>query len=196
MQYPNRKSLNCREKIWNHRWEFDKGPKEFFNAMDKIIKMGLDFRLALLGENFQAVPKEFIAARERYGDRIVQYGYVGSKQEYREWLMRGSIVVSTAMQENFGISVVEAVRYGCVPILPDRLAYPEIIPDKLHSDLLYRGQDELIEKLSLVIREPSRFQKMVEDLSDRMGDFAWENLIDRYDDELESLVLLSVVLNG
>ena len=52
--------------IWNHRWEFDKNPKDFFDALDAVLERGLDFRLALLGENFQMVPKEFIAAKERY----------------------------------------------------------------------------------------------------------------------------------
>jgi len=133
--------------IWNHRWEFDKNPADFFNALDAVIERGADFQIALLGENFQVVPEDFIAARERYGNRVVRYGYVESIEKYREWLMRGSIVISTAKQENFGISVIEAVRYGCIPLLPDRLAYPEILPKAFHSDFLYKNQENLIEKL-------------------------------------------------
>ncbi len=174
--------------IWNHRWEFDKNPEAFFDALDAVMENGAEFRLALLGENFQAVPKAFIRARSRYGRRIVQYGYVESRGEYIKWLQRGSIVISTAAQENFGISVVEAVRCGCTPLLPARLAYPEIIPDDFHSRVLYRDKKDLVQKLSRLIQDYPEFQDIRSRLSQAMGRFAWENLIDRYDEELEKLV--------
>jgi glycosyltransferase involved in cell wall biosynthesis len=174
--------------IWNHRWEFDKNPEAFFDALDAVLENGAEFRLALLGENFQAVPKAFIRARSRYGRRIVQYGYVESREEYIKWLQRGSIVISTAAQENFGISVVEAVRCGCTPLLPARLAYPEIIPDDFHSRVLYRDKKDLVQKLSRLIQDYPEFQDIRSRLSQAMGRFAWENLIDRYDEELEKLV--------
>ena len=173
--------------VWNHRWEFDKNPDEFFHALDAILENGTEFRLALLGENSQTIPKAFIGARGRYGGRIVHYGYVESREEYIEWLRRGSIVISTAQQENFGISVVEAIRYGCVPLLPARLVYPEIIPDAFHSRVLYKDTDELVEMLIELITQYSGFQELRRKLSTAMGKFAWENLIDRYDEELEKL---------
>jgi glycosyltransferase involved in cell wall biosynthesis len=178
--------------IWNHRWEFDKNPDDFFCALDAVLDRGTDFRLALLGENFQAVPKAFIGARDRYGERIAQYGYVESRKQYIDWLRRGSIVVSTACQENFGISVVEAVRYGCIPLLPARLAYPEVIPEKFHNQALYQNMDGLVEKLIHRLTDPSGFGDLRRELSEEMGRFAWENLIGRYDEELERLALRSV----
>lgn len=177
--------------IWNHRWEFDKNPGEFFQALDALLENGAGFRLALLGENYQAIPKAFLGARDRYGERIAQYGYVESRADYIKWLKRGSIVISTARQENFGIAVIEAVRYGCVPLLPARLAYPEIIPQRFHSQVLYKDAGELVDKLSRLITDLSGFEKLRRDLSEQMSRFAWEDLIDRYDQELERLVHLS-----
>jgi len=173
--------------VWNHRWEFDKNPTDFFNALDAVTRMGLDFRLALLGENFQTIPKEFIAARERFGDRIVQYGFTESPKVYRHWLKEGAIVVSTANQENFGIAIAEAVRYGCLPLLPNRLAYPEIIPIEFHRNCLYNSQNELVEKLSLLLTHPHNGSAMRKSLSDAMAKFSWEKMITRYDRELEAL---------
>ena len=177
--------------IWNHRWEFDKNPDEFFRALDTVLANGTDFRLALLGENFQAVPKAFLDARDRYGERIVQYGYVASRTQYINWLKQGSLVISTACQENFGISVVEAVRYGCLPLLPARLTYPEVIPKRFHSRVLYQNTDELVEKLTRRIIDHSGYEDLRRDLSEEMGKFAWENLIGRYDAELEKLAQLT-----
>ncbi|MFH2219217.1 MAG: DUF3524 domain-containing protein [Pseudomonadota bacterium] len=173
--------------VWNHRWEFDKNPSDFFDALDRISEQGIDFRLALLGENFQAVPEDFISARSRYPNRIVQYGYVESRAEYLEWLAQGAIVISTATQENFGISVIEAVRHGCIPLLPDRLVYPEILPADFHSDFLYRTPEELAEKLSFLISNYSLFETRRQNLSKAMGAFAWENRISAFDEALESL---------
>ena len=178
--------------IWNHRWEFDKNPEAFFDALDAVLENGAEFRLALLGENFQAVPKAFIRARGRYGRRIIQYGYVESRQEYIQWLQRGAIVISCATQENFGISIVEAIRCGCLPLLPARLAYPEIIPREFHSQVLYRDHQDLVQKLSRRIKDYAQFQDIRRRLSDAMQQFAWTSLIDRYDEELEKLVEMAL----
>ena len=175
--------------IWNHRWEFDKNPRDFFDALDAVLERGLNFRLALLGENFQMVPKEFIAAKERYQNRVVWYGYEASREKYRDWLLQGTMVISTANQENFGISVIEAIRYGCIPLLPDRLSYPEIIPKAFHDDFFYQNQKELVEKLCFFISNYPQFEKKCQNLSAAMSRYAWENLIDRYDEILEKLVM-------
>jgi glycosyltransferase involved in cell wall biosynthesis len=192
--------------IWNHRWEFDKDPEAFFAALDAAKSRGHAFRLALLGESFQAVPKAFEAARERYGGWIVRYGYVESKEEYVRWLRRGDVVISTAIQENFGFSVVEAIRYGCRPLLPHRLSYPELLPKRFHADCLYSNREELASKLCRLLahpreklcgsrlpvrtRSPGAGAELCEkrgELSRSMDRFAWENLIAAYDEELERL---------
>jgi len=173
--------------IWNHRWEFDKNPECFFDALDAIVDQGVDFRLALLGENCQTVPKVFIRARERYGEKILQYGYVTSRAAYIDWLKQGAIVVSTAQQENFGISVVEAVRFGCFPLLPERLAYPEVIPEHFHPHVLYRDQGDLVTRLCRLITHYTDFQDLRIRLAKAMGRYAWDNVIDSYDSMLETL---------
>jgi len=155
--------------------------------LDSLLVQGLDFRLALLGENFNTIPPVFDSARQRYGDRIVQYGYVESRNDYLNWLTLGDIVVSTARQENFGIAVVEAIRHGCLPILPERLSYPEILPKPFHAQVLYKDQAGLVEKISHFITNGPHLQTLRDDLSTAMERFAWENVIQRYDQELEQL---------
>jgi glycosyltransferase involved in cell wall biosynthesis len=173
--------------VWNHRWEFDKDPDAFFAALSAVAQKGIDFRIALLGENFQAVPKAFLSARERFGDRIVCYGYEPDRERYRKWLQEGRVVVSTALQENFGISIVEAVRCGCLPLLPDRLAYPEILPKPAHADCLYAGQQDLEDKLARMLTGFESKQALRTSLSAAMARFSWDNVIEDYDAELERL---------
>lgn len=177
--------------IWNHRWEFDKNPTDFFSGIDAVLLKGLDFRLSILGENFQNVPKEFIAAKKRYKNRIVQYGYIPSRDEYLRMLGKGSIVVSTAKQENFGISVVEAIRLGCIPVLPYRLAYPEILPETFHKEFLYVNQSDFIEKLANIISGHTNFDHQRTALSRAMERFEWKKIIELYDEKLEILAGMS-----
>jgi glycosyltransferase involved in cell wall biosynthesis len=173
--------------VWNHRWEFDKDPDTFFSALDALAARGIDFRLALLGENFQVVPKAFVAARERLGDRVVRYGYEADRQAYVRWLRRGAVAVSTANQENFGISVIEAVRHGCIPVLPDRLSYPEILPDDFHADCLYGNPVELVDKLAGFLTNPQRRRRLRRPLAEAMAGYAWTRQILAYDRALAAL---------
>ncbi len=173
--------------IWNHRWEFDKNPEDFFDALAEVEKLGFDFRIALLGENFQKVPKAFIDAKARFGNKIIQYGYIKSKKEYVSILSQGQIVISTSNNENFGISVIEAIRYGCIPLLPARLAYHEVLPKQFHKDFLYLDQRDLIEKLTFIILNINELQDIQIKISEAMGRFAWESMIKKYDHALERL---------
>lgn len=173
--------------IWNHRWEFDKDPASFFEALDAVLSQGCEFRLALLGESARAVPKAFISARERLGDRVVHYGYEKSRDDYLDWLGQGALVISTAQQENFGIATVEAIRYACLPLLPNRLAYPEVIPDRHHPDVLYSDMEDLVAKLTRRLNNPSDYEELRTSLAGEMGQYAWDNRIDLFDAELEKL---------
>ena len=167
--------------IWNHRWEFDKSPEVFFRVLARLKDRGLAFSLALLGENFKVVPREFDEAREHFADRIAHYGYVPDRSEYERWLCRGDIVVSTAIQENFGISVMEAIAYGCTPLLPRRLSYPELIP-QAHQDCLYDSEEQLEQRLEAMIQAAAtgRLRNRT-DLTAHARSFAWDRRITEFD---------------
>lgn len=174
--------------IWNHRWEFDKRPEVFFYALEFLVEKGIDFRVAILGENYHRIPEVFTAAQKKFGSRIVQYGYVDSRSDYYQWLTKGDIVISTADQENFGISIIEAIRHGCLPLVPNRLSYPEIIPDSFHGSFLYEDQNDFFEKLLAMVLHPEDFSLTRKHLSESMMDFAWEKQIVFFDALLKNLV--------
>ncbi|MDC7225815.1 MAG: DUF3524 domain-containing protein [Spirochaetales bacterium] len=179
--------------LWNHRWEFDKCPDVFFKTLEiadtELKSVGFDtpFNIALLGESFQAMPKAFIKAKERWGDRILQYGYCDSKDDYLNWLKRSDITISTAIQENFGISVVEAIRYGSRPLLPDRLSYPELIPEAFTDSVIYSDYNELTEKLIIILKqlhECGNIAGLEEStgLSDSFTHYSWQEQAPEYDE--------------
>ncbi|MGM0451815.1 MAG: tRNA-queuosine alpha-mannosyltransferase domain-containing protein [Thermodesulfobacteriota bacterium] len=173
--------------VWNHRWEHDKDPETFFSVMEQVRQRGIDFRIAVLGEVFARRPRAFDRALEQLGDRIVQFGYAAGRRQYFEWLKAASVVVSTARQENFGLSIVEAVRCGCLPLLPDRLSYPELIAPKYHDTCLYRRPEELTDKLTAVLSDPAAFKRQRLALASAMEEFAWPRRVRAFDDHLAAL---------
>ncbi|HKJ99703.1 MAG TPA: DUF3524 domain-containing protein [Desulfotignum sp.] len=172
--------------IWNHRWEYDKQPDVFFRVLGKLRDKGVPFSLAVMGERYDRYPAVFDRAEQTFGDQIKVFGYVPSRDAYHAWLARGSVVVSTAIQENFGISVVEAVRFGCLPLLPQRLSYPEIMPKKFHRDILYRSETQLVEKLANHLLHPGANQSLQKALCDHVQQFSWEIMGPQYDNLLEN----------
>jgi glycosyltransferase involved in cell wall biosynthesis len=112
--------------VWNHRWEYDKDPVSFFESLFALDHDGIDFRLIVLGKSHDQAPAIMEQARQRLAHRILHFGYVASRLDYCRLLRCGDIVVSTARHEFFGMAVLEAVRAGCRPLLPNRLSYREL----------------------------------------------------------------------
>ena len=171
--------------LWNHRWEADKNPSEFFEALDGLMSIDVPFRVGLAGENFQQSPDEFEAARVRLGERIVHYGYAASFEEYARLLCQSDYVVSTAYQDFFGIAVAEAIYCGCIPILARRLNYPDLILERYHDACLY-PEGKLMRLLELHLTK--QLSVDVAALQKNIAQYDWTMLIDTYDRTFEALV--------
>ena len=167
--------------IWNQRWEYDKGPAELAAALVALQQGGVDFEVILAGEQFPTDPEEFVALRNQLGDRIIHYGWAESA-EYASLLVSADIVVSTAHHEYFGISVTEAVYAGAFPVLPDRLVYPERIPDEQHARCLYSDDQDLVDKLTWAVNHEEERQQTAESLRPGMATADWQVVAPRYDE--------------
>lgn len=113
---------------WPHRWEHDKGPDELLEIAESYSET-FDLRWTILGERYRAVPDALEHFRRRLEGRVDHMGFVEDRAEYWRHLARCDWVLSTARHEFFGIAVVEAMLAGCLPWLPDRLSYPELLPE-------------------------------------------------------------------
>ena len=121
--------------VWNHRWEHDKNPELFFNTLYALAEQGVSFGPIVLGESFRNHPPVFADAAQRLAGYMVHFGYAPDRREYCRLLCQGDVVVSTANHEFYGIAMLEAVRAGCRPLVPDRLAYRELFaPEFRYED--------------------------------------------------------------
>ena len=142
--------------LWAARWEHDKNPDEFFEALQILKEQGLKFKLNVIGEQFRTYPKVFDWAKDYFVNEILRWGYQPSKQDYIDALHESDIVISTANHEFYGISVVEAIAAGCYPILPSRLSYPEIVrylnPETPDAHLFGQTAHQLAVKLAELLK--------------------------------------------
>ena len=170
--------------LWNHRWEHDKDPATFVQSMIALADDGYDFQLAITGERFGELPESFKRAHSLLGDRIIQLGYVDSFADYARLLWRADYVVSTAWQEFFGLSVCEAIYCGCIPILPDRLNYPNLITEELKPFCLYQ-RDRLTAQMRYHLEGDLGLDTTA--LRDKIARFEWRLMAPQYDEALAAL---------
>ena len=124
--------------VWNHRWEYDKGPERLFAALVKLQQAGVDFRVHVIGQQFRDRPPVFAELRAQLGNSIGAWGRVEADADYRCLLRESHVVLSTSLHEFQGLAVQEAVACGCIPLVPDRQAYPEY----LEREYRYRSYPE------------------------------------------------------
>ncbi len=130
--------------VWNHRWEYDKGPALLLAIVEGLIASGVRFRLHLLGQRFRQAPaplQQLQALLEGHceGQGITpgHSGYIADRQAYCHLLTSADVVLSTALHDFQGLSLLEATALGCTPLAPRRLVYPEY----LGPEFLYTGAD-------------------------------------------------------
>jgi glycosyltransferase involved in cell wall biosynthesis len=167
--------------MWNHRWEHDKNPAEFLTALRRVAGRR-EFRVALCGENFGNDLAEFAQVRDVLGERLIQFGHA-PRERYRQLLNGADVIVSTALQEFFGVSVVESVAAGAFPVLPRRLSYPELIPQAVH-DAVFFEEGELVEALDRALDDSALRRRVTDVTSPAMRRFEVGRVSRRMDEVL------------
>lgn len=133
--------------IWNHRWEYDKAPEkllEIIQCFKARYVSGKNNPLAkkmcwhVVGQQFREQPSAFTDIQLLLKEMEWQgaWGYLPRK-EYENLLVKSDIVLSTARHDFQGLSIMEAVAAGCLPVLPNALAYPDFFSSKY----CYRAND-------------------------------------------------------
>jgi len=116
--------------VFPHRLAPEKQPEVFDQLAEKLAK-------ELPGWQFiksQAIPR--------------------TKEQYYDLLSHAKIAFSAAQQETWGISMQEATHHGCIPVVPSRLAYPDVYDPAFQ----YNNMDHAVQ---LVLRYAKGYEHMV-----------------------------------
>lgn len=171
--------------LWNHRWDHDKCPEIFAAALKRLMKMDLNFAVAFLGES-AGRESVFVPLRDALGRRCVSFGHQPSRAQYDRQLEAAAIVVSCAKQENFGISVAEAVQAGCYAVLPQSQVYPLLYGPHCSGRHFYEGLDGLVNLLRDLLTSDRLAHECA--LSAVVDPYCWTRLAPQYDKLIEKLV--------
>lgn len=179
--------------LWAARWEHDKNPEDFFEALEILKDKNVPFRLSVIGQSFRDRPAVFNQAHNDFHDHIDFWGYQQSRDDYERALCEADVVVSTANHEFFGISIVEAIAAGAYPLVPNRLSYPEILglgriegAEQFFYDGTARDLAEKLSGLADRIKKDTLWPVEITPtiLTDHLK---WQNLAQRYDKALEQI---------
>ena len=166
--------------LWNQRWEYDKNPEAFFEALFVMADEGVPFRLALAGQMYGKRPLIFSQALDRLAAQIVHVGHA-ERGVYEALMAETAVVLSTAHHEFFGISILEAIHAGAFPILPARLSYPELIPSSEHPHCLYADRDGLLRRLRWALTHDEERTAVVRRLQPAVREYDWSYVAPQYD---------------
>ena len=172
--------------LWNQRWEYDKNPEAFFDALFVMADEGIPFRLALAGQEYGKRPSIFTDALARLHAHIVHVGHA-DRGAYEALMGQTAVVLSTAHHEFFGISILEAIHAGAFPILPNRLSYPELIPSAMHPHCLYDDREGLLAQLRWALTHEEERTAVTNTLIPAIQQYEWSRIAPQYDVAFEQI---------
>ena len=139
--------------IWNHRWEHDKGMLDLQRLVVKLLASPLDFVMHVIGQQFRQDHPVMLETTSllREHDKLGQFGFVEARENYLQLLGQSHCVLSTSLHDFQGLSIQEGMASGCIPVVPDSLAYPEYVP----SQWRYADQDSAVRLLGVAEAAPA-----------------------------------------
>ena len=174
----------CKEAptiLWNHRWEFDKAPDYFRNVLLDFKKHKMPFSLILTGEQFDSIPPPLLLIQEEFHQEILHQGYAKSREEYEALLDRSDFVIHSPKQENFGISVLEAMSKGVIPLLGEGTAYD----DWCEGSFITSNPTTIRERFVNYAANPAPYRNLAKQIAQR---FDWDKVIPLYNEATNEIV--------
>ena len=178
--------------VWNHRYEFDKGVDVFIEVLNSLQNNRVSFDLILLGEKKEASKNFYLKKiKSLFSKNIIFSKDISNRTEYLSILAKGDVCISTSRHEFFGISILEAICLGCVPILPNSLSYPELVPNLIKFGVFYSDEDDLMQKISFYSRFLNQIRSEDYTLALRkyiQKKYSWSHKAFQFDEKINSLV--------
>jgi len=184
LQYEQTRALhyNSGEKIhlvWNHRWEHDKNPEVLFKALSRLKASNIPINCSIVGQSFRHSPRVFQEEYSKFQDIIQHFGFLDT-DDYFSLLSEANVVISTAWHDFQGLSMQQAMAHGCIPIAPNRMAYPEYVPDELLYNCTPQEDQVPYEADQLAQKVISLFHRGFHLDINPIAEYCWPNLESQY----------------
>ncbi|MFH1462063.1 MAG: glycosyltransferase [bacterium] len=144
--------------VFSHRFDMEKRPNIFMNLIEKLWEKRKDFKVIITTSREKFRPNSEKLIKQLNNSKFpFEVKENLSKAQYYQELSKAKVFVSTTIEENFGYCLLEAIIFGCAPIVPNDFAHLEILEND--KKFLYNNQREALEKISKMLDEPISCKK-------------------------------------
>lgn len=173
--------LDSKNLVAIGRLSKEKGFDDLLKLFKKISIKHPDWKLNIVGDGMEKNNLLDLAKELKLGDKVVFHGYQ-NKDYINNILLESSIYVMTSLTESFGLVLIEAMSYG-VPCISYTSAQGanEIISDGETGYLIKnRGEDEMIEKIELLIENEKLRNKLGKNARLKSKNYSNEVVLDKW----------------
>lgn len=144
INFPQSKKDKSYDVVFPHRLELDKGVDEFIEIVRDMKEV--KFLVTCPQEEYAISKNQYHIQLKKH--KNVSFVYNQNYNQHLQTLSRCKIVLSCARQENFGYSVLKSIKCGAIPLVPNRLCYPEMYK-RVHR---YNNKKESLDKIMEVLK--------------------------------------------
>lgn len=129
--YDGRIGPRKKQVVFSSRWDPEKNPQFFCSVVEKVIKQRPDIKFIVCSGRRDISEDEALMAVLKYGLRKYSKNFEVrsgiSKSEYYEVLNHSMIQFNCADQDFVSYTLLEAAYYGCAPLYPNYLTFPDAV---------------------------------------------------------------------
>lgn len=143
--------------IWPNRFDVEKRPAELLNLAEQHPEW--NFVICTSRKKLTTDPKcEAIVSAARQTDNIIIHEGL-TKKQYYEIMSRCHVYLTTSIEENFGICLLEAITLGLHPVARKGLSHSELLKNR--KDCLFTTTEEMEELIEKALNHPQVMPKQL-----------------------------------
>jgi len=158
------------------RFTEQKGLTYIVALMDELRRRGLNFKYSIIGDgprlkDFFKLINEYSLTSYIHHEKFVKNIFT--------YYSHHDIYISTSLYETFGLTILEAMAYGCVPIAFNVGAVNEIIQNGTTGFLVDTGDIEsMADLVEMLSRKRNKLTSIKKNAMSRAKEFSWEKHTD------------------
>ena len=160
-----------------------KGVDRLINVMSSLNKEQNNVKLTIVGDGDERNNLELLAQEKGIANKVT---FTGLQSNVIEWLDKSDIFVYPSLwEEGFGISVVEAMARGCIPLVSNRGGLPEVVD--YNSIYLFNNEEELKQKI-IELKNSNNVERLINDCVKQAKKFSIDNTINKLEKAYKDLL--------
>lgn len=132
-------------------------------------------RLLVVGDGSLRSEMDEVVRKREIESECIEFAGRQPQERLQDFYDRIDILLMPSRSEGFGLTAVEGMARGCVPVVSDTGGLPEVIQDGING-LLHKPEDinDMVDKICLLIENREKLAAMSKEAIKRAADFSVE----------------------